>query len=419
MKKYYYTISAFCFLFFSLTVNAQNTKQSKQEAVSIIERTIRQAGIVNAKEKFNQMKSDTLHFAFNEEDLDDLGYTLLAGKSINEAVAVFEMGADLFPESGNSYSSLADAYLFAGEKVKAEANYKLALTKGAYGAKRINYRLENLDAVFKTTQAAVNNLSKPGKQTRLKGNYLGQPFPGKEPRLFAPGLVSMIGWSFWCTFSPDGKEFYFSRGNKKKIIMVSRLENNEWTTPSPASFTSGQFSNEPHITLDNKRIFFGMGEGIFTAERNKSGWSKPKFVSPGMHVTSSKDGQIYFTDVREASKGIMTIAKTEFNEGKFQNLERLQGGVEKARVELKRLAHPCIAPDGSYLIFDNGRGMLHISFRNASGEWGEAIDLTKHGIDPAASGATLSPDGKYIFLDIYNDLHWMSTNFIEELRLKK
>ncbi len=396
--------------------NAPLVKPGKQSAAMLIEKTIRRNGAAAAQRMFQTIKVDTAHYDFDEEEFDDLGYTLLAGKAIPEAVAVFEMGVELFPESGNSYASLADACLFAGNKQQAKENYRLALTRNPYGARRINYRLANLDAVYQSSRAALKNMAPPGKFNGLHGPYLGQTPPGNEPRLFAPGFVSLIGWSFWCTFSPDGKEFYFSRGNKKKIVMTSRLEKEGWTAPLPASFTSGQFSSEPHIPADNRRIYFAMGEGLMAAERTKRGWLDPRPVGPGMHVTSSQDGQIYVTDMSEASTGSMALAKVTLKDGRFEKLERLQGGIAKAKENLKRLAHPCIAPDGSYILFDNGRGMLHVSFRAASGEWGEAIDLTMHGIDPAAGSATLSPDGRYLFISINEDLYWMSTEFIEDLR---
>ena len=67
-------------------------------------------------------------------------------------------------------------------------------------------------------------------------DYLGQETPGMKPEIFAPGLVSTKDHKeFSCTFSPDGKEFYFSRDDH---IMVCRLEKGRWTAPEPASFDS-------------------------------------------------------------------------------------------------------------------------------------------------------------------------------------
>ena len=66
----------------------------------------------------------------------------------------------------------------------------------------------------------------PGSDTGLDGPYLGQDPPGLEPEVFAPGIVSTRwGQEFGITFSPDGKEVYFTRG---ATIMVSRWLEAGW-----------------------------------------------------------------------------------------------------------------------------------------------------------------------------------------------
>jgi hypothetical protein len=41
--------------------------------------------------------------------------------------------------------------------------------------------------------------------------YLGQAVPGLTPERFAPGVVSTDAIEFNSVFSPDGREFYFTR----------------------------------------------------------------------------------------------------------------------------------------------------------------------------------------------------------------
>ena len=67
-------------------------------------------------------------------------------------------------------------------------------------------------------------------------------------------------------------------------------------------------------------------------------------------------------------------------------------------------AHPYIAPDESYLIWDsvreNGYGSadLYISFRHIDGSWGPAINMGKD-INSELEDAygSITPDGKYFF----------------------
>jgi hypothetical protein len=80
--------------------------------------------------------------------------------------------------------------------------------------------------------------------------------------------------------------------------------------------------------------------------------------------------------------------------------------------------HPCIAPDGSYIIFDiqDANSKLFVSFKDKKGSWGELIDLTEHGLQPGARGAYISPDGKYLFYGYKNDIWWVDIMVIENLR---
>ena len=93
----------------------------------------------------------------------------------------------------------------------------------------------------------------------LKGPYLGQKPPGLTPEIFAPGIISStddreLGS---CTFSPDGKEFYFTRSiDNNWVILVSRLESEGWTFPEPVKFSEGFTALESHVTFDNRRIFW-------------------------------------------------------------------------------------------------------------------------------------------------------------------
>jgi len=63
-----------------------------------------------------------------------------------------------------------------------------------------------------------------------------------------------------------------------------------------------------------------------------------------------------------------------------------------------------------------GGSYLFVSFKNQDGTWGEAIDLTEHGFDPLAGGAYISPDGKYLFFALRDDIWWVDIKVIENLR---
>jgi tetratricopeptide (TPR) repeat protein len=64
---------------------------------------------------------------FNESELNAYGYVLLGQSSLQEAITVFRINANLFPRSANCFDSLGEAYFAAGFKDKAIQAYELAV----------------------------------------------------------------------------------------------------------------------------------------------------------------------------------------------------------------------------------------------------------------------------------------------------
>jgi hypothetical protein len=82
---------------------------------------------------------------------------------------------------------------------------------------------------------AGNTLSQENDFPVLRGPYLGQPPPGTMPEIFAPGVISTTAHEFSCCFSPDAKEFYFTRNVaelNEKVIMLTRMDEGVWTPPA-------------------------------------------------------------------------------------------------------------------------------------------------------------------------------------------
>jgi len=62
-----------------------------------------------------------------EVDMNVYGYQLLGQKKYDEAIAVFKGNTAKYPQSWNTYDSLAEAYVRKGDKQQAVANYSKAL----------------------------------------------------------------------------------------------------------------------------------------------------------------------------------------------------------------------------------------------------------------------------------------------------
>ncbi len=253
----------------------------------------------------------------------------------------------------------------------------------------------------------------------IKGIYLGQALPGVTPQVFAPGLVSIpAAVDYGGTFSADGTEFYFTRrmnDSKDQNIYEMHQVNGFWTEPAPVVFSAGYNANEPHVTADNQTLYFGWthprpsenesdpdANSIWATDRTAEGWSAPRYVGDGMAVSSDQNGQLYVTGF--ATNGAPSLNRVKLVDGLFADFERLTSGV-----------HPAIAPDGSYLVYDNGDGNLRVRFRLADDTWGAAQSLTTQGIPESAAIASISPDGNYLFYTDQQDIYWVSTEIIQKL----
>jgi cyclase len=62
-----------------------------------------------------------------ENELNTLGYQLLARDMVGEAIAVFELNVEAYPDAFNTYDSLGEGYMTAGNNELAIANYKRSL----------------------------------------------------------------------------------------------------------------------------------------------------------------------------------------------------------------------------------------------------------------------------------------------------
>lgn len=258
----------------------------------------------------------------------------------------------------------------------------------------------------------------------LKSPYLGQKPPGSIPEAFAPGIVTTKNWEAGGFFTPDMKAFYLNRSGgkyKKNSLVVFQNENNQWHE----SFVSPRVGR-PLIAPNGKTMHLGSKY----MERTKDGWSEVKSLGPMfdredwgiMRLSASANGTYVFDDYKSNDViRISTIKNGKREEPKLLGKEINTG---------KWTAHPFIAPDESYLIWDSERDSgygdsdLYISYRQEDNTWGEAINLgDKINTNTWEGGAYVTPDGKYLFFnksigpeDV--DIYWVDAQIIETLRPK-
>jgi CubicO group peptidase (beta-lactamase class C family) len=66
-------------------------------------------------------------YDFGENELNTLGYQLLGLKKVKDAIEIFKLNVEAYPEAFNPYDSLGEAYMVNGDKELAIKNYAKSL----------------------------------------------------------------------------------------------------------------------------------------------------------------------------------------------------------------------------------------------------------------------------------------------------
>ncbi|WP_232066261.1 serine hydrolase [Hymenobacter sp. BT18] len=88
---------------------------------------LRQRGFAQAAALVKQKQKQNPTYQLPEDDVNGWGYFLLRQQLAKEALEVFKLNVSLYPQSANTYDSLAETYAELGQKDLAAKNYKRAL----------------------------------------------------------------------------------------------------------------------------------------------------------------------------------------------------------------------------------------------------------------------------------------------------
>ncbi|RXR34802.1 hypothetical protein EQG68_02515 [Flavobacterium piscinae] len=111
---------------FSNNENKKNENQDKKSLAVKVEILITKEGVYNALKWFQSNKRNS-DYTINENELNRLGYKLLYElKKPEAAIEIFKFNTESFPNSGNAFDSLGEAYLKNNNYQHAIKSYKKA-----------------------------------------------------------------------------------------------------------------------------------------------------------------------------------------------------------------------------------------------------------------------------------------------------
>ncbi len=267
----------------------------------------------------------------------------------------------------------------------------------------------------------------------LKGPYLGQTPPGSVAKPFAPGFANTEEWGDSIGFSLDMNEVYINRWRHTRDVPEPENVIFKRTGDGWQKVVAPKDTQRPFHSPDGKTLHYDAKYKVRTSD----GWSEMKSLGSAfeeidiMGLTASRKSTLVFDEWTRDGNGILRYSQ-RIN-GKWEDPKPLPVEINTGTWN----AHPFIAPDDSYIMWDGereggyGESDLYISFRQKDGFWGEAINLGDK-VNTAAEegGPQVTPDGKYLFFNrmvpsatgdggSQSDLYWIDAQFIENLRPKQ
>lgn len=273
----------------------------------------------------------------------------------------------------------------------------------------------------------------------LSGPYLGQEPPGDEPELFAPGIISTSEANIHSTvsFTPDGREVYFSRLIDKPYrigVLCMKEIDGRWSQENFVPNLENAFS--PHLSPDGKKLYCATSK-IVVLERTSDGWSLPSDLGSTINFQKRQDGAsvssngtLYYTSMFGENDGIYF---SELSDSGYCSPQKFDIHYEGKLPS----GYPFVAPDESYVMFESmmpgGYGVadLYMCFRRDDGSWSKPVNMgSRINTENSESFPTVSPDGKYFFFNsnrksevrntvpghFYGNIYWMSASVIDRLR---
>lgn len=241
----------------------------------------------------------------------------------------------------------------------------------------------------------------------------GVAFAAPEAQRWTPVPLATDQYESSPTFTPDGREIYFMRSDRRFRhwrVLMSRCERGAWSAPQTAPFAAQPpaLDADPFVTADGRRLYFvstrqnvdgGDQLDIWMTRRNASdAWEAPQRLpepvnSPGSELLprETADGQLYFGSDRAGGYGQGDI---------YVATLRADGGwtVENAGAPLSTPANEYeadVSHDGRHAVVVADRGTRsHLYRYERRGDAWMELGRVPAFDDVFQVGPLLSPDGR-------------------------
>jgi len=279
-----------------------------------------------------------------------------------------------------------------------------------------------------------------------KVSYLDDHYPGLEPRIYAPEVLSLPDRNeHGLTIRLQGKEHIFGLDGESDwtydgLACLKRGEDGSLSlkrldfADDIERRNNGIIAGEPCLSSNNEMLFFVTDfppDIWMVAIGGNGGWGRPEKLHSIVNSDGSEwfphaapDGNLYFA---RDTNGHVVIHKAESVDGQYKTISKLDA------VFNYDCGDQVFSKNMDYVIFtsprEGGHGNidLYIAFKKENGEWTDGINM-----GPAINTAGfeiapyISPDEKFLFFTrrqemdgkASSDIYWVSLNIVSVIRNK-
>ncbi|MFC2092898.1 serine hydrolase [Bacteroidota bacterium] len=114
-------------------------EQPKRSLADEFSRITMSEGVAEGVKQLKELKEKkNEEYYIDENEINNFGYYLLGKERIDDAIEVFKLNVELFPDAFNTYDSLGEAYMIKGEKNLAIKNYEKSVELNPENTNGIN-----------------------------------------------------------------------------------------------------------------------------------------------------------------------------------------------------------------------------------------------------------------------------------------